>query len=197
MESSTQSQAPNCPNCGSPMQLLPAIDGNGFVAVCPTCPDQVALPQGKTTAPPAASSRFRQLIEATQQAAGTALPDKLLEDLPEEARRLLASKAPETPAGQISSSLAESLRRQGFVIDQDARGARITGAPRSTLPDTGKLSATDVIRLAADLEGGVLPPERRRTCPKCQAVIPRDSARCSWCGADLANEPPAVADPKS
>jgi hypothetical protein len=124
------------------------------------------------------------------------VPDHMLEDLPEETRRRLAGQVPETPAGEISSSLAESLRRQGFVIDLDARGARISGAPRSSLPDTGKLSATDVIRLAADLEGGVLPPERKRACPKCQAVIPRDSPRCSWCGADLTNEPPPDSAPQ-
>lgn len=35
--------------------------------------------------------------------------------------------------------------------------------------------------------GGALPPEQRRNCPECDAVVATDAARCPWCGAAMAN----------
>jgi hypothetical protein len=33
--------------------------------------------------------------------------------------------------------------------------------------------------------GDPLPPEARRNCPNCDAVIARDASRCPWCDAPL------------
>ncbi|MGD9317824.1 MAG: hypothetical protein PVG56_13380, partial [Anaerolineae bacterium] len=49
------------------------------------------------------------------------------------------------------------------------------------LPVPGQLSPEDILRLA----GGPLPPEERRKCLKCGAVVSRSESRCSWCSALL------------
>jgi hypothetical protein len=49
------------------------------------------------------------------------------------------------------------------------------------LSQSGKLTPEDIIRLA----GGPLPPEERRKCLKCGAVVSRTEARCPWCSAPL------------
>jgi RNA polymerase subunit RPABC4/transcription elongation factor Spt4 len=36
-----------------------------------------------------------------------------------------------------------------------------------------------------ELAGGGLPPEERRNCPKCDAVVSRKAKRCPWCGFSL------------
>jgi len=76
---------------------------------------------------------------------------------------------------------------QGIIVEEDARGLRLTGKPvRGRGKQTGQLSATDIVRLAADLDGGVLPPEQRRHCHHCDAVVPLQATRCEWCGKSLA-----------
>jgi len=50
-----------------------------------------------------------------------------------------------------------------------------------TSPTQEPLSPDEVIQLA----GGPLPPEERRHCPQCEAVIPKDAAKCAWCGTSL------------
>ena len=119
------------------------------------------------------------------------LPEDLLEDLPEEARDLLrglkgsSSKQVE----ELSEDIASTLRDQGYVINLDAHGVRISGGPSSRSSDSGTLSPYDVVRLAADLEGGVPSPDQRKHCPKCDAVIPHGENRCSWCGEPLPPDP--------
>jgi len=63
------------------------------------------------------------------------------------------------------------------------RGWMDRGVKRSLEPQE-PLSADDII----DLAGGPLAPEERRPCPQCGAVIPRDAARCEWCGRRLSGD---------
>jgi hypothetical protein len=86
----------------------------------------------------------------------------------------------------------ESMRRQGYVISEDSKGVRLTGRLSPRFRDTSELRPSDVIRLAADMDGGVPPPEKRVRCPKCDAVVPLGSARCQWCETPL---PPAPGKP--
>lgn len=63
----------------------------------------------------------------------------------------------------------------------------LTGKPvRGRGKATGQLSATDIVRLAAELDGGVLPADQRRHCPHCDAVVAPQAGRCEWCGKSLA-----------
>jgi hypothetical protein len=47
------------------------------------------------------------------------------------------------------------------------------------------LSPSEIVRLAAELDGGIAPPEKRVHCPKCDAVIPPGHSKCQWCGTTL------------
>jgi hypothetical protein len=115
--------------------------------------------------------------------AATSFPEWMLEEIPEAHRRLLAGRqaAAERDRGEgISQAEIDRLRDQGFVVTHDARGMRISGSPiLSRGKGTGRLDASDVIRLASQMDGG---PKAVRRCPHCDANIPADAARCSWCG---------------
>lgn len=202
------------------MQWWPALDGSGHVAVCPYCPPTAesllaepptsatrldsltrpaarpAPPTGEKPSPapdstPPATDRFRQLIsQGTQPPAESSWPEALLEDLPEDIRRVLAGRKPETPAvpgqtAKLREELVSILKSQGYTIQEDVHGVRISGHPTGRLRGTDRLSASDVVRMAADLDGGIPPPDKVRRCPKCDAVILVESKRCQWCGTDL------------
>jgi len=79
----------------------------------------------------------------------------------------------------------QSLSRQGFVLQEDAHGLRLSGVSTRPRGLSSQLSPYDVVRLAAELEGGIVPMEQRKHCPKCNAVVnPRDK-RCQWCSEIL------------
>ena len=132
--------------------------------------------------------RFRRLVQSAESASTLQLPESMIEDLPEEARRLLRRNQAASLPGigpNLSEDLAKALRDQGYVIDEDTRGLRISGHP--TRPDggNGMMSPYDVLRMAADLEGGLQKPEERRRCSNCDAVLPKGHTQCDWCGTHL------------
>ena len=79
----------------------------------------------------------------------------------------------------------QSLSRQGFVVQEDAHGLRLSGVASRPGGLHSQLSPYDVIRLAAELEGGVVPVEQRKHCPKCDAVVNPGDKRCQWCSEIL------------
>lgn len=182
-----------CPICGETMLQFLTLDGLGYVNLCPACsadtePNNVQE-EIQETSPPEESVqevdprvRFRELIVTSQEE--PTWPDEILENLPEDAREILLRKKPISDSlenEQFSEHLAQSLRDRGYVIDQDAHGVRISGGPSGGL-DSEEFSPYDVVRMAADLEGGVLPLDKRVHCLKCDAVIPPGEECCQWCG---------------
>jgi hypothetical protein len=79
----------------------------------------------------------------------------------------------------------QSLSRQGFIIQEDAHGLRLSGVTSRPGGLNSQLSPYDVIRLAAELEGGIVPVEQRKHCPKCNAVVNPGDKRCQWCSEIL------------
>lgn len=79
----------------------------------------------------------------------------------------------------------QSLSRQGFVVEEDAHGLRLSGVASRPGGLNSQLSPYDVVRLAAELEGGVLPIEERKRCPNCDAVVNPGDKRCQWCSEVL------------
>jgi hypothetical protein len=79
----------------------------------------------------------------------------------------------------------KSLSRQGFVLQEDAHGLRLSGIASRPGGLRSQLSPYDVVRLAAELEGGVVPMEERKRCPKCDAVVNPGDKRCQWCSEIL------------
>jgi len=78
-----------------------------------------------------------------------------------------------------------SLSRQGFVLEEDARGLRLSGVTSRPRGLSSQLSPYDVVRLAAELEGGVVPMDQRKRCPKCEAVVCPGDKQCQWCSEPL------------
>lgn len=169
--------APVCPHCGTAMESLPTLEGTGHVYVCPACPDQAPLTPEQARGQPRSepSERFRSLLREAERHKDESVP---LDDLPEEAQRLLKRQ---TETGSFRKETIESLRDRGFVIEEDAHGQRISGMPYSWRGDTGELSPGDVVRMAMELEGGTVPPEEQIHCSNCNAVVAAGQAKCPWC----------------
>lgn len=78
------------------------------------------------------------------------------------------------------------LRSHGYILDLDSQGMRLTSISTGRSNPAANLSPYDVVRLASELEGGVVPVEERIKCPACEAhILPTDKI-CSWCSAPLA-----------
>jgi len=187
-----QPGVPFCPLCGGPMEARPSLDGSGWVALCPNCPNAPLVPMKAAPQPDPlerdkATARFKKLTQPFAEPKAGAWPAALLEDLPEEARRLLQHRPPAAGVqgtAQLREEMAKALRDQGYVLSEDARGMRLTGRPINRGLGTGQLSVSDVIRMASEL-GGTMPAEKRGRCPKCDAVVNRELERCPWCGHAL------------
>lgn len=183
-----------CPNCGaSSPELSP----------CPHCgwtteePDEIRSDDKTSTgefSSPETPSKAQQsqpdsdFASATEPAADirdllepTDEPEHLLEQVPEDMRGILAARLraiDEQASPNFDESTASSLREQGFLVSEDARGARLTGSTGQT----SDLSASDVVKMAADLEGGVQNRTTLPICPKCEAASPIGDTNCQWCG---------------
>jgi hypothetical protein len=86
-----------------------------------------------------------------------------------------------SPPGELREETARFLRERGYVLSQDAHGLRISGDPVGR-PDRSALSPSDIVRMAAELDGGVKQASTLQTCPKCQARTPAGEPKCQWCG---------------
>jgi hypothetical protein len=78
------------------------------------------------------------------------------------------------------------LRSQGLTMDVDSQGLRLTSISTGRGSSHSNLSSYDIVRLASELEGGVIPVEERIQCPACEAVILPTDKICQWCSAPLA-----------
>ncbi len=186
-----------CPVCGEPMQLLPALNGAHDTPVCLQCskarePGLKSFESTLPSAPPSkddSSIRFRKILAEEQRTKDDPLPGWMMDELPEEARRLLSGH--ELPSGpslgpKLSDDLAQALRDQGYVIHEDEKGMHLGGALVSRGGTPAVMSPYDVIRMAADMEGGLASPDELLRCKKCDALIPHGDERCQWCGESAA-----------
>ncbi len=110
--------------------------------------------------------RFRHLLsEAEKTSPNDPLPASILEDLPEEARRLLRGEDdPEqkSSTGSLDDTLEQSLRS-----------------------NPGSLSPYDIVRMAAELDGGIQQTTELHRCTDCQAATPSGVTVCQWCGTPI------------
>jgi hypothetical protein len=192
----------NCPTCRTPLRHWPALEGEQEHWLCPYCDLATGslateLPgNGKVvqhTAPHDPRKRFRWLIETAQNfPPGSPLPEWIIEDLPEDVQQLLRAdlNAPRPNLGpKLSDALTSALRDQGYVIEQDSGGLRL-GGDLNRLGN--EMSPYDVIRMAADLDGGIPSVDDLKRCQKCEAVLPPNDTRCAWCGTALADQAPTT-----
>ena len=172
-----------CPVCQAVLAAPDLLTPSAATAACPNGPHDVT----DRTPPPSYSRKLLHPEPAPPPDEGW--PEWLMEGLDTSQRALLqgASPAPATPAKPGRDEVTRSLLDQGLVLEDDGHGIRLTGRPvRGRGTSTGHLRPSEIVRLAAELDDGRLPEDLRYPCPKCQAVIARDSRHCTWCGADLA-----------
>jgi molecular chaperone DnaK (HSP70) len=111
-------------------------------------------------------------------------------DLPTELLESLGIELPHHLGGLAAEEIQE-LQEKGFSVNFETDGAakiepslilsKIPGMIFGQTKDTDDLGTSDLMRLAGD----ALPADKRRNCPKCEAVISRDAKRCEWCGINL------------
>ncbi|MCJ7566820.1 MAG: hypothetical protein MUO58_04705 [Anaerolineales bacterium] len=112
----------------------------------------------------------------------------MINELPEEARRLLSNQEPPAKPSlgpKLSDDLAKALRDQGYVIHEDERGVHLGGALVRRGGTPAAISPYDVIRMAAETQGGIAPQNELARCKKCDALIPPGDERCQWCAESL------------
>lgn len=146
-------------------------------------PDRQA-PDEPPTPPADGPAHFRQLTKPSE---APSADEELLEQVPEELRGVLAARmqAADEAAGKgLRPETVESLKARGYQVIEDARGARLTGGDSRS----SDFSPYEMVRMAAEQEGGVQPREKLPICPECQAASPVGSERCQWCGAELPQE---------
>jgi hypothetical protein len=178
--------------------MIPISDGSQekIRFACPRCPGngKHQPTPGEHDAPDLQShledprDRFRRLLASDEASKDIEMPDWLIEDLPAEARRILQKdrdKIRPSIGPQLSNDLAQALRDQGYVIDEDSHGLRIGGNLTSRGQDPGKMSPYDILRMASDLDGGIQKHDELRRCPHCDAVLPRGQTRFDWCGTSV------------
>ena len=122
---------------------------------------------------------FRKLIQAAELSSQA---EELLDQVPEEMRGVLAARLKaneDSPEEALRDDTVASLRNQGFLVSEDARGARISGDSSAEPAD---LSPYQVVSLAAEQEGGVQPQQKLQMCAECQSASPAGSTSCQWCG---------------
>jgi len=165
---------PLCPGCGAPIES----------AIPPPAPPvcQYCGWQASESRVPSGPNHFRQLL-AEQPNNSEDLLDQVPEDLREILTGRLGPRSPEPPK-DFREDTTQALRGLGYTVSEDLHGARITGAPRAGGPPAS-LSPSDVVKLAAELEGGVKPRGQLPVCPKCQGLSPIGQSKCQWCGEPL------------
>ena len=173
-----QQDIPVCPGCGASIQAAIPPAATALCEYCGWQPAESQVPSGP--------NHFRQLI-----AEKVSNPEELLDQVPEELREILAGRL-RPPAAAAQSELREdtvqALRGMGFKLTEEPQGARISSASRIGRPPAA-LSPSDVVRLAAEMEGGVKPRGQLPVCPKCQGLSPIGQSKCQWCGEPLPPTP--------
>jgi hypothetical protein len=173
-----QQDIPVCPGCGAGLQSAAPS------AATPAC--QYCGWQAPESRVPSGPNHFRQLL--AEQLNNS---DDLLDQVPEDLREILAGRlrAP-TPEAQreLSENTPQALRGMGYAVSEAPLGTRISSAPRMG-GTPAALSPSDVVRLAAESEGGVKPRSQLPVCPKCRGLSPIGQAKCQWCGEPLPPTP--------
>ena len=179
-----------CPQCGQSLDRWPTLEPGGFLLICTECGfEQSQLPSADSDqenpdqTEPSDHQKLQLLLQENDP---NEWPEELLEALPPEARAKLAEKV-EKSTSNVPPVMEKRLRGYGYLLADDGQGARLTG--EGPKPGTGDLSPMDIVRLAAELEGGLPAEAERKACPNCQAVRPPGSQHCQWCGQHLAGPP--------
>ena len=172
-----------CPDCGASFYLIPEdseLPPHGCPGPSPQPSDSAqGEPPPETTAPEPTREPEPAVAAPEPEPATPTDQGSLFDSLQDQVHE----KKPSAPQsrGELKEQTARYLRERGYVLDEDAHGLRISGSPSGG--STGSnLSPSDIVRMAAELDGGVKQAASLQTCPKCQARTPAGQAKCQWCG---------------
>jgi hypothetical protein len=202
-----------CTQCGGVTEVRFVGELRDKRAFCPHCGSQIDLPdtfqrverRREQEQLPGGASRIVDSVRIetrSDHSPGEGPPrevgdvDQLLQDLalPDLEEETLQQLGEQGMVGGASEQILRSsgtgaedrglvdrmLRRvRGDALNDELDAAALDQAEDLPLP--GRLGPEDIIRLA----GGPLPPEERRKCLKCGAVVSRSESRCPWCSALL------------
>lgn len=203
-----------CSQCGGVTEVRFVGELRDKRAFCPHCGSQIDLPDtyqrverrreqeqdpwgGSRTVESILVETRSDLTPGGQVPSETDEIDKLLQQLDlgdADGQTLEHLGARGTDAGTSQwPEVSSTARTEGRsfldrVLGRRSKDAAVSEA-QSVLTDQeddlaqpGQLAPEAIIRLA----GGPLPPEERRECHNCGAVVPRTEPKCSWCSAPLA-----------
>lgn len=111
------------------------------------------------------------------------------DDLPPELVDTMGIESPHTPGGLTPEEIQE-LEAQGFdffIKEEPNLNIRVENVVQQfpglifQQSKADELTPDEILRMAGD----PLPEDKRRNCPKCDAVISRETTRCEWCGQIL------------
>lgn len=185
-----------CPQCGEKLRRWPTLDGSGHLVSCNACSyessvgrlDEASTDSASQSTSDAAPgpARFRQLLAAQTEASPSDLPPDLLDELPTATRQALSSSVSQRDQdeGKLPDKIQQYLRQRGYFVSVEHGGPRLlSGGGRR--PGSADLSPYELVRIASEMDEGVLEPERRAKCPHCQAVIAANTSHCPWCDRDF------------
>lgn len=159
-------------------ETVPLPDSESEALASPaTAQDDAPAAEGEVSGP----EHFRELLHETGSDTR-----ELMEQVPEDMREVLEDRmrsGQDNNAGFRSETI-EQLRGSGYYVAEDSSGAHINAVPQANRkPDD--LSPSDVVKMAAELEGGVKPKAELPMCGACQSASPVGSTTCQWCGEPL------------
>jgi uncharacterized Zn finger protein (UPF0148 family) len=176
-----------CPRCGGMIKVSPLPRSTGGAIICPYCgfPVEPTDAFGEQT-PSQEKEQGGDTDFATMERIpeGTTL-DQLLDQL-----SLPGSGDESPPPGREPATAQHPAKQKGFLNGLLSRLRGGTGgieaeellmSQAEMASAAGALSPDLILRLA----GGPLPPEERRKCPRCGAVVSRREGKCPWCSAPL------------
>jgi hypothetical protein len=201
-----------CPTCGNRLWQVLLDNPSVVMKQCPKCgrsiSDDNKNAQGKTR--PSAAAHFETRTTSQPEAEVDTWPDPHSGNLPNPGEPLPEEEIPtwlsELEAEQRTNDSNEPIREEddrfsdrereeahkrmiqshGLGVSVDSQGMRLTSPSTRRSKGSPELSPYDVVRLASELEGGVVPVEERIQCPACEAVVLPTDKICQWCSAPLA-----------
>lgn len=204
-----------CPHCGHQVWQFTLDDPRVIADRCPECKRIISanvLPdpeRNQGDIDEALICHFAELETPSANSEVTAWPDEFSAYFPNTELRSPNEPVPDWEQElfggcQVDTSMGKELQAEpnfsnrereeahrrmlhshGFSMGVDSQGLRITSPSSRHNRSSSDLSPFDIVRLASELDGGVVSLEERLQCPQCQAIVSPKDAVCQWCSTSL------------
>lgn len=205
----------NCPHCGNQLWQITLDDPRFIADRCPECKRTISanvLPYSESTKgniDKYLSGHFGDLEVPTAKSDIGSWPDEFSSYFPRAKPRSPGEPVPDWETelfgvGQADAAMEQDvqaepnftdrereeahrrmLRSHGLNMSVDSQGLRITSPTSNHNRGSSDLSPYDIVRLASELDGGVVSLEERLQCPQCQAIVSPKDTVCQWCSTSV------------